>query len=185
MKLEEMRTSFLKNDNQAFEYVYNTCGRNCIGKLVAKRNCSEEDAEDLFIDAVLLFRTKLINHEIEYLTNLKSYIFRICENNFLAKLKKQAAIQSKSKEVEALFYEESEAIDPALSMAAKYSWDQLSEKCKDIIYLFYVEAISMVDIAKQLGLSNADTAKSTKSRCFKKYVTLAKEYATNNNHEAL
>ena len=184
MKFEEMVESFQKNDNEAFEYIYNTCGAFCINTLVSKRNCAREDAKDFFVDAVLIFRDKLISNEIEYLTNLKSYIFRICENNYLAQMKKEASNQSKSDEIVERFYEEKQEVNPLFGKAAKFSWSQLSEKCKDIIYLFYVESISMEDIAKQLNLANADTAKSTKSRCYKKYVSVAREYQLRQKDEA-
>ena len=183
MKLAEMVESFLKNDNEAFEYIYLKCGDYCTKTLISKRNCTLEDAEDLFIDAVLIFRRKILNNEISYLINLKTYIYKICDNNFLAKLKKETTQKNKDLDVGKFLYQESVEQDPRLVNSARHAWDNLSEKCKDIIYLFYVEAINMEEKAKLLGLSNSDTAKSTKSRCYKRFVTLAKEHVNENKDE--
>lgn len=176
MKLSEMVESFMKNDNKAFEYIFHRCGEYTVNKLIQNRNCTLEEAEDLLMDAILIFRNKMMNDEISFLTNLRSYIYRICDNNYLASLKRDVSRSKLTEEITEVLYAENAAIDPLFSKAAMDAWNRLSEKCKDIIYLFYVESIRMEEIAKLLGLSNADTAKSTKARCYKKFVSLAKEH---------
>lgn len=176
MTLTEITQSFLHGDNKAFEFIYLKYGSYCIDQLVAKRGCPKEDAQDLFVDAVLIFRRKILGGEISYLTNLKFYLYRTCENNYLANLKKEATKAKNQYNVEQYLYSASEEISVAQKESGKISWSKLSEKCKNIIYLFYVKSISMEEIATDMGLSNADSAKSSKSRCMKKYVNEARKH---------
>lgn len=176
MKLTEITHSFLHGDNKAFEYIYLKHGSYCIDRLISKRGCSNDDARDLFIDAVLIFRRKILNGEISYLTRLDYYLYRTCENNYLANLKKEASKSKHEYNIEQFLYAESEEMSVAQKESGKISWNKLSEKCKNMIYLFYVKSISMEDIATQMGLSNADSAKSTKSRCMKKYISEARKH---------
>lgn len=176
MTLTEITHSFLYGDNKAFEYIYLKYGNYCINRLVLKRGCSKDDAKDLFVDAVLIFRRKILGGEIKYLTSLKFYLYRTCENNYLANLKKEASKAKNQYNIEQFLYTASEEISVAQKESGKFSWSKLSEKCKNMIYLFYVKSISMEEIATRLGLSNADSAKSSKSRCMKKYVTEARKH---------
>jgi len=45
---------------------------------------------------------------------------------------------------------------------------QLSEKCRQVLYMAIADGLSMADIAAQLGMASADVAKTTKSRCYKR-----------------
>ncbi|MEM6830372.1 MAG: sigma factor-like helix-turn-helix DNA-binding protein, partial [Bacteroidota bacterium] len=49
------------------------------------------------------------------------------------------------------------------------SFQQLSPSCQKVLKLFYVEKWSMEEIAQELNLSDANSAKTKKSRCFKKW----------------
>ncbi len=170
--LTQIKTSFLKGDNQALEEIYVKHGSFCVKKL-RQRGCLHEDAEGFFIESVMVFREKVLNGQITQLTNLRFYLYSTCENKFLAAIKSTKSQQNKSNEIEALFYEsvylnqEEYAYDTELMEIAGKAFNSLSEKCKDIIYYFYVEKLKMEDIAELLGLSNAKVAKSTKSRCYK------------------
>lgn len=176
MTLTEITHSFLNGDNKAFEYIYVKHGSYCIDRLVMKRGCLKDDAKDLFVDAVLIFRRKILNGEISYLTSLEYYLYRTCENNYLANIKKEVSKTNNQYNVEQFLYSKSEEVSVAQKESGKISWGKLSEKCKNMIYLFYVKSMSMEEIANRLGLSNADTAKSTKSRCMKKYVSEARKH---------
>jgi DNA-directed RNA polymerase specialized sigma24 family protein len=41
----------------------------------------------------------------------------------------------------------------------------LSETCRKILTLYYFDQLSMVDLAKEMGFANADTAKTKKYKC--------------------
>lgn len=172
----------LKNDdNKALHYIYVTHGDHCIKKIIGKRNCSREEAEDLFIEAVMVLRENVLKGTLKQLTNTPSYLYQVIDNKYLAKLKREKSKARKLTDVEHFYYSDTSAEDDgewnlALSQATKHAWGQLSEKCRDIIYHFYVDSLRMKEIATLLGFANADVAKSTKARCYKQFTTWAREY---------
>ena len=49
--------------------------------------------------------------------------------------------------------------------AVRSALDRLGDPCRTLLILFYWEEASMEEIARQLGLANAATAKSKKYQC--------------------
>jgi len=170
--LKEILSSIKADDNIAFRYIYTAFGDYCVSSLVKYRSCDKDDAEDLFVDAVMIFRDKVLGGQITNLTNLKSYLYKVCENNFLAKLKSEKRKKEKLSDVEFYYYESEYLTDEeadfsdTLNEATKKAWEKLGERCKDIINYFYVERLRMEQIAELMSFSSADVAKTTKSRCY-------------------
>lgn len=181
MNLQQITQSFLANDNSAFHYIYTQYGPYCIESLQKYRNCTREEAQDYFIDAVLIFKEKVESGKVKYLTSLKTFLYKICENNYLARLKADKSKNKKLTDLEFYYYssdymeEEDAEFTELLSKAAKVAWQSLGEKCKDIISYFYIDKLKMDQIAGLMGFSSANVAKTTKSRCYKQLVSKAKE----------
>lgn len=141
----------------------------------------KEDAEDLFIEAVMIFREKVLSGKIQKLTSTRNYLYSTCKNMYLAKLKVERAKEKKMSDLEMFFYSspfvtEADNWESDLSQAVKSAFDGLSEKCKDIISYFYINRLRMDAIADLMGLANADVAKTTKARCFKTMFTSAHNF---------
>ncbi|MEP0987219.1 hypothetical protein [Ekhidna sp.] len=178
MDLEKIKESLQNEDNKALEYLYLEFGDYCIQKLIKNRNCMLAEAEDLFIESVMVIREKILREEIEHLVNTKAYLFTICENKFLARLKLQKNKNKKISEVESLYYsfsDEEDEWNSSLMEATKEAWNQLSEKCKDIISYFYIDRLRMLEIAQIMHFANANVAKTTKQRCYKKFSDVARK----------
>lgn len=181
MNLQQITESFLANDNIAFRYIYTNCSQYCIESLQKYRNCTPEEAQDYFIDAVLIFKEKVENGKVTYLSSLQTFLYKICENNYLARLKANKSKNKKLSDLEFYYYSSDHVADEdtdfmeLLSNAAKAAWESLGEKCKDIISYFYIDKLRMEQIARLMGFSSANVAKTTKSRCYKQLVSKAKE----------
>ena len=176
--LKNLTLSIRSRDQVAMQYIYTTFGPYCINRLINRRNCRREDAEDLFVDAVLIFRDKILQGQIKQLRGLKTYLYKICENNFLAELKRSIRNHQKEEEITRHFYANSQSEEhhsQLLQQAALRAWGQLTDRCQDILHYFYVEELRMEEIAELMDLSGPDVAKTTKSRCFKKLMQLAHE----------
>lgn len=176
--LKQIEASLKADDNKALHFIYTEYGKYCIDQLVSVKSCSVEEAEDLFIEAVMIFREKILNGEIQYLNNTRFYIYKICENRYLAKLKLERSRHSKLSEIVHFYYssdylKSDEEWDQNLLRATLDAWDGMNERCKDIIHYFYIDRRRMTEVATLMGLANADVAKSTKARCFKYLVTTA------------
>ncbi|MEL7146228.1 MAG: sigma-70 family RNA polymerase sigma factor [Bacteroidota bacterium] len=183
MDLQQIISSIKANDNKAFTYLYTEYGDYCVNSLIKYRGCNEEDAEDLFIDAVMVFRTKIQQDQIKQITSLKNYLYKICENNYLARLKSDKGKLQKQSDVAFYFYESDYVMDhevefqEEMNKVTKTAWNTLSEKCKDIIHFFYIDKLRMEEIASLMGLSNANVAKTTKARCYRQFVDEARTLA--------
>jgi len=82
VNLKEIINSFRAKDNVAFRYIYITYSEYCMKGLKKYRNCSHEEAQDFFIDAVMIFKDKAESGSVTYLSNLQSFLYKICENNW-------------------------------------------------------------------------------------------------------
>ncbi|MBL6446450.1 sigma-70 family RNA polymerase sigma factor [Fulvivirga sp. 29W222] len=157
----------------------------CVNGLKKKTKCSDEEAEDLFIDALLELRDKVLSDKLDHLLNAKSYIFGICYNKWLSaqRLKNKTIFTSIDAEG---YYQQYLKDDSSLDLEdLEYKMQLLNitnralgtigEKCYKLIKYFYIEKRSMEDIANIMGFASADVAKTSKSRCFKKLVEKTKE----------
>ena len=148
----------------------------CVKGLKNRTQCSDEEAEDLFIDALLDLRDKILEGKLKELSNPKSYIFGICYNKWLTSYKQKsksmlvpdAAIYYQEYLKADILFDNEEDYKMELTHMAYGALQKLSDTCAKIIRYFYIERKSMVDIAEIMGFNNADVAKSSKSRCFKK-----------------
>lgn len=181
MKLSEIRNSLIAGDNKAFRYIYQEFGDYCTETLIKQRSCSPDEAEDLFIEAVMILRDKILQGKIQELTNTRYYLYKTAENLFLARLKSEKIKTGKQSELKHFFYasefaNEDDSWDEELADAASKAWNELSERCKDILYYFYVDTLRFAEIIGLMNFSTIDVAKTTKARCYKKLVTTARAY---------
>ena len=174
----------LKNgNNRILKEILSECGQYCIDNLQRRTTCSEQDAEDILMDAILNFREKALAGKLEYLTSFRNYIYTTCYNMWLVRYEKEKSARKKQPVVERYFYEAAEEIgeisaaeykEEMLNISNK-ALEMLDEKCRTIIKYFYLQKMKMDEIAKAMGFSGAAVAKTTKSRCFKKLVENAQK----------
>ncbi|MEQ8476071.1 MAG: sigma-70 family RNA polymerase sigma factor [Fulvivirga sp.] len=179
-ELNHLRAEMLGGNNSGLSKIFESCAEYCIRGLMKKTNITKEDAEDILIESVMNFREKLIDKRLSYITNIKAYIFKTCYNMYLARIETEKRWRRKMSDIERFYYDTDMSdkgdFDHERMNATKHAWSQLSEKCRDIISYFYIDKLSMTEIAELLNLGNADVAKTSKSRCYKKFVIEAKSY---------
>ena len=187
--IEDLIKSLKSGDASPLQYVFEECGHYCISTLRNKTNCSPQDAEDYFVDAVMIFRDNILKGSLKELSNLKSYLYGICLNiqrqNSRANKK---LVHAPDQSVEALFFQEimedpmtdgiEEEFSEELLQTCMETLELLTANCKAILEEFYVFGSSMTEIAKKLNLSNANVAKTTKLRCYKKWRELINTHYT-------
>ena len=101
---------------------------------------------------------------------------------------------SKERELYHYFYEYREETDPDIPMlkeerhtlelelsrkkikCVEKALGQLDKKCKEIIHASCIQNLSMKEVAKKMGFANANVAKTTKCRCYKKWRNKFKEH---------
>lgn len=179
--IDQLKVS-MKKGTDSLKDIYDSCSSYCMNALVRYHNCSKPDANDIFIDALLIFRDKVLRSELEYLTNLNHYLLGICINLN----KKRLRTMSHENSADSMFtidefsvssYEDqtvARELHQARESAVMTTFKQLSSSCQEILTLFYVDHTSMEDIALELSMASANVAKVTKMRCLKKWRELYK-----------
>ncbi len=119
-------------------------------------------------------------------TNLKGYLYRICERIALRYARKNrpermptGGIKDEAEEQEMKSPEEIEKEKEEEALKTREFLDSVLDsippRCKAVLRYFYWDRMSMKEIATLLGLKNEDTAKSTKKRCMETFKTKAGE----------
>lgn len=133
-----------------------------------------EDAKDLFQDAIMVIyqKTKTENFQLNY--SLHTYLFAICKNLWLKKLrKKQDFGVPLSPEMEPIddWDIEQVLINRLKDKLYREKFVELGETCQKIISL-YLAGKSMQEIATALDFNSIGYAKKSKYKCKNKLVNL-------------
>ena len=138
-----------------------------------KYNVAEADAIDIYQDSILILRDNAINGRIDNLqSNISTYLFAIGKYRIFHNFRVQSKLQMTN---DFNLVEENIDFDVNLygsvltkeqQLLKKY-YDQLGDRCKSILNLFYYQGYSLDEIRSILNYSNKKVLKSQKSRCIK------------------
>lgn len=180
--LKELIASLKRNDNACLKVMFEEYSDQCTKRLIKKTDCTEEDAEDIFVDSILNFRERLLTGKIEYLTNIGGYLYSTCYKMWLVKYRKSKIHESHAEDIR-LYYNDTNLSGlekEKLHETANRAISSLGDKCQTIIKLFYLNKLNMKEIADEMGFASAGVAKTLKSRCYKKLIEEAKKQLTMN-----
>lgn len=175
MDVDAIRKDILNGNDQFLIHYYHESKRLCIGYLIKRNLCSSDEAEDIYAESIIILRDNIIQSKLKHSTNIKAYLKGICHNLAVNSIKKKVKESEKSEQVRLLFYEnnysivESEELEHKKKICQK-ALATISKNCQRVLTLFYVHNLSMIEIAKEMNFSGKDVAKSTKSRCYKKWI---------------
>jgi len=178
MTLEEYKQAFQAGDNTPMAFIFKEYGAYCVENLQRKMNCDVDDAKDAFIEAVMNFRQRILADKITELTNLRNYLYTTCINMQMAKRREHLRLVNHQERIKTYFYQIFEGgIDTEVSEEEQEDLFQLclqtlqnvGEKCASLLKAFYVDENSLDQIVEKLDFTSKDVAKTTKSRCMKKW----------------
>lgn len=163
MKDLEIIERIRKGDETALDFLYKKNFRMML-KLILKNNGSEDEAKDIFQDALVVFWQKVIgNNDFTLTSKISTYLYSVCLNLWrkeLERKKRHTSDQPERFEIQDQDAKErSEIINRCIQ--------ELGETCQKILTYYYFDRLSMVDIAEKLGFANSDTAKTKKYKCKK------------------
>jgi RNA polymerase sigma factor (sigma-70 family) len=159
-----------RGDEEALVVLYDS-NRRMVKSFVLRNNGTDDDAEDLLQEAVIVLWEKVRSGKFEYSAKLSTFIFATVQNIWwrrLAKMKREVPSELNS---EILKSDSASALDEMIeseqSKKISAALVKIGEPCKTLLLLFYWEEKSMDEIAHQLKFANADTVKSKKYQCKK------------------
>ncbi len=141
-------------------------------KLVAKNSGTEDDAKDVFQEALMVLYDKVQRKDLVLSSSFKTYLYAVCKNLWLKSLyKKDRQLYNLADIGDDLAIEEDVSIHAEADrqfVQMENALEQLGEPCRTIITDFYIRNQSMQDICAKFGYTNADNAKNQKYKCLQR-----------------
>ena len=169
MKDSEVLDKIARGDESALEFLYKKYYR-MMTKLVISNSGTEEEARDVYQDALIVFWEKARKGNLVMTSKISTFIYSICLNLWRKELDRKSRLSNEEKENSVFIeIEKQERI-----RVIHESLDELGDTCKKILMYYYFDGLSMNDIAEKLGYANTDTAKTKKYKCKKRLDELIK-----------
>ena len=166
LQVEELR----KKNTTALKQLYKTHYRMVLN-LVLANNGSEQEAKDVYQEAIIHFYERLQQVEFVLTCKIKTYLYAVSRRLWLKRLaeqKKQVHIEDEERfagiDQEMTDLEGNEKSFQVMDRALT----DLGEPCRTIVEDFYLRNLTMDEITEKFGYTNADNAKNQKYKCLQR-----------------
>lgn len=158
-----------KGDEKALEVIYKKYYR-MMTKLVVTNSGTEEEARDVYQDALVVFWQKASSGNLVLTSKMSTYIYSICQNLWRKELERKKRLSNEEKDTpQSMDFDTAER-----EKIMAHCLEQLGDTCKKVLMYYYFDELSMQEIADRLGFANTDTAKTKKYKCKQKLDELVK-----------
>ncbi|MCZ2249610.1 MAG: sigma-70 family RNA polymerase sigma factor [Bacteroidia bacterium] len=170
---EYIITALRNNDDRVLEVLYKLYFGMVVHFIITNSG-SEDDAKDIFQEAVIVFYQKIKNNnDFELNCKIKTYLYSVSRNLWLKRIKKASSVVGKITDYENYVSINS---DDELEMQERElqfgkmaeALTGLGEPCKSLIEDFYIHQLSMAEITDKFGYTNSDNAKTQKYKCLQR-----------------
>ncbi|MEM7551772.1 MAG: sigma-70 family RNA polymerase sigma factor [Bacteroidota bacterium] len=169
MKDSEILERIGNGEEKILEFLYKKYYRMMV-KLVLTNNGTEEEAQDIYQEALVVFWQKAARKDLVLTSKISTYLYSICLNLWRKELDRKSRLSNEEKDgvekVEYDFDEKRKIIVKCIS--------ELGDTCSRILMYYYFDGLSMSEIATRLDFANTDTAKTKKYKCKKRLDELVK-----------
>lgn len=181
----QLQFGIMHNDERAWRHIYQEMRfgfASILLKSFANSNIRTEDIEDIFQESLVVLMRKVKDGSFVATRDgaIFSYLVEIgsrLTQNFLRK--KRALISDKAVTISLNRHKEEEtsiSVDEKQQTQDEFLdrvFDLLPSNCKSLLKYFYWEHKPMDEIASILGMRNADSTKTKKSKCMNKFKAIA------------
>lgn len=130
--------------------------------------CKSSNAEDIFQEALVIFVGKVEESKYQPTVEPFHYVKNTCKFLWYNQSRKEGKRQ-KEELFDTMSEDEHEWILKELKLQRiESAMSQIGKQCQQLLQMFYGLGMSMVDIAKKIGLRNDKVAKAQKYRCINK-----------------
>ena len=161
------------NDEKALQALYET-GFKKIRDFVKKNSGKQEDAEDVFQDAVISFYKFVKAGKYDSNFDIDGFLFITGKNNWINKAKRDHKITSLPDNFQVLspydLHDEIALKERNEKIQAIFA--TIGIKCKELLTLVVYFDYSMKDVALKMGLENENAAKTQHYKCKHKLIEL-------------
>ena len=182
----QLLIGIIENDERAWRYIYHNM-RIGFASILAQEftdgKLRKEDIEDIFQESLIVLMRKVKSNGLIIPREgvIFSYLVEIGKRTACNFLRKQSHL-SPADAVTILAKQHYTGEDNNMATEEKQQiqndfldrvFDSMPAECKQLLKLFYWERKPMDDIAGILGMRNADSAKTKKSKCMNKFKDIA------------
>ena len=161
-----------RGDKNTLERIYRE-NREGFVNFSKKYNVEEDEALDIFQDAIIVLRDNALSGKIDAMkSNISTYLFAIGKYKIYHNFRLRAKTEIRD-DID-LFQENLDfnvnLSEDGLTNEQKLlqkCFEQLGAKCKSVLSLFYNEGYNLDEIKEILNYSNKKVLKSQKSRCLR------------------
>lgn len=186
--LADLRSSDLELNNRAFRFFYDRY-YSFAEKITRAVFNNTVEAPDIFQESLIAVYENVRNQSFRGESSFKTYLYSIIRNKvYLRKLKKTIIQKTEKKywRLTADNFDITNEIDTNHIEIKEYIahsfLEKLSQRCRDILRLYYFEKMSMQNISTTLNFSNVESARAQKYRCMQKLTSyIEKTPATKNS----
>lgn len=141
-----------------------------IRNLVINNSGTEQDAEDIFQDALVIVYQRIVNDELALNSSFKTFFYSVCRNIWLQRLGKWKERNQEFVDFENVIaipehaFEEIQSIENKKHKLYQLHFLNLSMDCQKVLQLF-LRKISLREIAVIMGYKTEKYAKTRKYNC--------------------
>ncbi len=169
MKDKEVLEKICRGNEEALEYLYKKYYK-MMTNLIIRNNGSEEEAKDIFQDALIVFWQNVTSNKLILTSKISTYLYSVCQNLWRKELDRKSRLSNEEKDGVEWMDSETEERAKIIHTCIK----KLDETCRKLLTYYYFDDMSMQDITTKLGFANPDTTKTRKYKCKKKLDSLVK-----------
>ncbi|SFN79728.1 RNA polymerase sigma factor, sigma-70 family [Algoriphagus ornithinivorans] len=142
---------------------------------ILQNSGSSDDAADIIQEVMLIFVQMISEGKFRAESSIKSFLYSICRNLWITELRKRKSSAARHEKYE----ERTEKVDSDVSESIakteslKYImglFQELGDKCKQILQLFYYEELPMKEICEKLDFSSEQVLRNKKYKCLKSLI---------------
>ena len=136
---------------------------------VLNNNGTEEEAKDIYQEAIIVFFEKIREDSLELNCQIKTYLYSVCRRLWLKRLAFKNRFTGVISESDT-FLDVADDVADLEDREIKFTkmgeaLGLLGEPCKTLIEDFYLQDLSMQLITEKFGYTNADNTKNQKYKC--------------------
>jgi RNA polymerase sigma factor (sigma-70 family) len=176
MTEQEIIERIQKGDERMLDFLYKKNYRMMIN-LVVKNKGTEEEAKDVYQDALVVFWQKAQSKDFVLSSKISTYLYSICQNLWRKELDRKNRMNTQ--ELDDIDKAEIDNTDKEERIKiVQKCLNSIGETCRTLLMYYYFDDLSMQEIADKMGFANADTAKTRKYKCKQELDNKIKELYT-------
>ncbi len=168
-------------DNRIINKIYKSFFPS-IAHMIVSNNGSNDEAKDVFQEAVMVLYDKITQQQFELNSKLSTFLYAVSRRLWLKQLSRKGHTLNTTdiSDFEDILHveediQEHQEIENQFEQMNE-AMHQLGEPCQTLLKDFYIKNLSMQEITEKFGYTNSDNAKTQKYKCLQR---LKKIFFTN------